>query len=198
MNTTNNAYGKDWKRCSGGHADEDGKESVADWRCVEGCPVAELDRHSGGASRFFNTFGVDRDDIDTALFVYQAKASRADREAGCDGLPERLSEGTMDGGVITSEGRNAPKTGRVLVRNGHPTVKSTPLMRHLVKLIAKPGDVVLDAFCGSGSTGRGAVLEGCRFIGIEREDTETDPYVTIARRRIADAAEHLIKRGPKT
>ena len=169
----------------GGYADEDGNEGVPDWRCVEGCPVAELDRHSGGASRFFNTFGVDRDDIDTAMFVYQAKASRADREAGCDGLPERLSEGTMDGGVITSEGRNAPKTGRVLVRNGHPTVKSTPLMRHLVKLIAKPGDVVLDAFCGSGSTGCGAVLEGCRFIGIEREDTEADPYVTIARRRIA-------------
>ena len=177
--------------------DADGRETVEDWRCVEGCPVAELDRQSGdrkgsplewksngqrngvslnaahdgsmttpavfqgygdsgGASRFFNTFGVDRDDIDTALFIYQAKASRADRNAG-----------------------NAANT--------HPTVKSTPLMRHLVKLIAKPGDVVLDAFCGSGSTGRGAVLEGCRFIGIEREDTEAEPYVTIARRRIADA-----------
>ncbi len=65
-------------------------------------------------------------------------------------------------------------------------------MRHLVKLIAKPGDVVLDAFTGSGSTGRGAVLEGCRFIGIELSDTEAEPYVTIARRRIADAESKAI------
>jgi hypothetical protein len=30
-----------------GYADEDGKETVADWICIEGCPVAELDRQSG-------------------------------------------------------------------------------------------------------------------------------------------------------
>ena len=29
------------------HADEDGKETIADWACVEGCPVVELDRQSG-------------------------------------------------------------------------------------------------------------------------------------------------------
>jgi DNA modification methylase len=43
--------------------------------------------------------------------------------------------------------------------------------------------VVLDPFMGSGSTGRGAVLEGFRFVGIEREEE----YVAIARARI----EHL-------
>mgnify|MGYP001000701609 FL=1 len=146
-----------------GYADADGKESVADWRCVEGCPVAELDRHSGGASRFFNTFGVDREKKDIyGDGINSATKVRTDKQA---------TNGVNRGGV----------------KNNHPTVKSTPLMRHLVKLIAKPGDVVLDAFCGSGSTGRGAVLEGCRFIGIEREDTEAEPYVTIARRRIADA-----------
>jgi hypothetical protein len=30
-----------------GHADKDGEEAVADWACVEGCPVRELDRQSG-------------------------------------------------------------------------------------------------------------------------------------------------------
>ena len=30
-----------------GYADEDGKETTADWACVEGCPVVELDRQSG-------------------------------------------------------------------------------------------------------------------------------------------------------
>ena len=42
------------------HADEDGKETIADWACVEGCPVQELDRQSGRvkgwSSQNHNTF----------------------------------------------------------------------------------------------------------------------------------------------
>jgi hypothetical protein len=34
----------------------DGRETVEAWECVPGCPVGELDRQSGGASRFFPTF----------------------------------------------------------------------------------------------------------------------------------------------
>lgn len=149
---------------------------------------------TGGASRFFNTFEADRDDIDTALFIYQAKASRADRESMVDreNMVDREKKDIYGDGInsatkVRTDKQATNGVNRGGVKNNHPTVKSTPLMRHLVKLIAKPGDVVLDAFCGSGSTGRGAVLEGCRFIGIEREDTEAEPYVTIARRRIADA-----------
>lgn len=51
--------------------------------------------------------------------------------------------------------------------NGHPTVKPTALMEYLCRLITPPGGTVLDPFCGSGSTGRGAVLNGFDFIGIE-------------------------------
>jgi site-specific DNA-methyltransferase (adenine-specific) len=54
-------------------------------------------------------------------------------------------------------------------------------MRHLCRLIAAPGDLVLDMFAGSGSTGVAALAEGMRFIGIEREAE----YVEIARRRLA-------------
>ena len=56
-------------------------------------------------------------------------------------------------------------------------------MRYLCRLITPPGGVVLDPFMGSGSTGKGAVLEGFQFIGIE-QDAE---YVAIARARIAAA-----------
>ena len=42
-----------------GYADKDGKETISDWACVEGCPVQELD--SGGASRFFKQFKKDND-----------------------------------------------------------------------------------------------------------------------------------------
>lgn len=51
--------------------------------------------------------------------------------------------------------------------NDHPTVKPTELMRYLCRLITPPGGTVLDPFAGSGSTGKGAVLEGFRFIGFD-------------------------------
>ena len=44
-----------------GHADEDGKETVADWDCVEGCPVKKLSNDDGGASRFFKQFKKEKD-----------------------------------------------------------------------------------------------------------------------------------------
>ena len=65
--------------------------------------------------------------------------------------------------------------------NTHPTVKPTDLMAYLCRLVTPPGGVVLDPFMGSGSTGKAAVREGFRFIGIEM-DAE---YLAIAEARIA-------------
>lgn len=64
--------------------------------------------------------------------------------------------------------------------NTHPTVKPTDLMRYLCRLVTPPGGVVLDPFLGSGSTGKAAVLEGFRFIGIE----QSAEYLAVARARI--------------
>lgn len=69
--------------------------------------------------------------------------------------------------------------------NTHPTVKPTDLMRYLCRLVTPPGGVVLDPFMGSGSTGKAAMLEGFRFVGIEREAD----YMTIAEARIRAALE---------
>lgn len=68
--------------------------------------------------------------------------------------------------------------------NNHPTVKPTDLMAYLCRLVTPPGGVVLDPFMGSGSTGKAAVREGFRFIGIEM-DAE---YLAIAEARIAHEA----------
>jgi site-specific DNA-methyltransferase (adenine-specific) len=66
--------------------------------------------------------------------------------------------------------------------NTHPTVKPTALMTWLCQLVTPPGGVVLDPFCGSGSTGRGAIAAGAgRFVGIDQDDE----YCEIARRRVA-------------
>ena len=51
---------------------------------------------------------------------------------------------------------------------------------------SNPGDVVLDPMCGSGTTGKQAVLLGRRFIGI---DISAEYVEGIARPRIAKAAE---------
>lgn len=112
---------------------------------------------------------------DSARIFYSPKASKADRDDGVD-LPLVAAGGL--------QGRNDGLLGTTtLSRNHHPTVKPTDLMRYLCRLIGPPGGVILDPFMGSGSTGRGAVLEGFSFIGIERDPE----YFEIACKRIEAA-----------
>lgn len=62
----------------------------------------------------------------------------------------------------------------------HPTQKPEALLFRILNATTKPGDIVLDPFFGTGTTGAVAQL-GRHFIGIEREET----YVEAARTRIA-------------
>ncbi len=122
-----------------------------------------------------------------ARFFYCAKASRADRNEGCETLPSKAlnwSSGEANPGSFQS-----PNTDRT-ARNHHPTVKPTDLMRYLCRLVTPPGGLVLDLFNGSGSTGKAAVLEGFRYIGLELdEDGDGNPigYIAISEARIAAA-----------
>lgn len=115
-----------------------------------------------------------------ARFFYCAKASKKDRDEGCDDMPAR------DGGHYAQDEwsrqnmGNTPDAKREPRRNHHPTVKPTDLMRYLVRLVTPPNGTVLDPFMGSGSTGKGATLEGFDFIGIELDAD----YIKIARARI--------------
>jgi DNA modification methylase len=63
----------------------------------------------------------------------------------------------------------------------HPTVKPIDLMRYLVRLVCPIGGIVLDPWCGSGTTVYAARAEHCKAIGIERELE----YVTDAANRLA-------------
>jgi site-specific DNA-methyltransferase (adenine-specific) len=129
-------------------------------RCRSDCPVELLGEHQ----RFF----------------FCAKPSRRQRDAGCEHLPRRVRE-TF---ALSAEEQKAIEASPVF--NIHPTVKPLDLMRWLVRLLTPPpantggAAIVLDPFAGSGSTGAAAVLEGARFLGIEREAS----YVPIARARI--------------
>ena len=117
-----------------------------------------------------------------ARFFYCAKASKADRDEGCEKLQERSAGECVDR-VEGSAGMESPRAGAGRTsgsRNHHPTVKPTDLMRYLCRLVTPPGGIVLDPFMGSGSTGKAAMLEGFNFIGIEREPE----YMEIAKARI--------------
>ena len=120
---------------------------------------------SGGASRFF----------------YVAKASKRDRNEGLDKLPDTMLTGRDPGQDAM---QNPHKTRSKETKNFHPTVKPTDLMRYLIKLVTPVGGVVLDPFTGSGSTGKAALLDGYRFIGIEM----TADYLPIIEGRLRHAA----------
>lgn len=221
-----------------GYADPDGTELVEAWRCVEGCPVAELDAQAGerpglaagstlrrgattgapmgygtaatgavqtvtvghdvdgevNASRFFPCFPAD----DPAQFAYIAKPSRAEKDAGTDDLPSQrgpvmnaacvnCGKGKLDGrraGPCCSRPEYTSAAPRGNVTNHHPTVKPVALMRWLLRLITEPGDIVLDPFGGSGTTGVAALLEGRRVVLVERDPA----FAAICRARLSHAA----------
>ena len=88
-------------------------------------------------------------------------------------------------GAGIGEGKtpNAPS----IEKNHHPTVKPTDLMQYLCRLITPPSGTILDPFLGSGSTGKAAMYEGFKFVGIEL----TDEYLPIAKARIEFALANL-------
>lgn len=119
-----------------------------------------------------------------ARFFYCAKASKRDRDEGCEGMEEKYKgENLGQLGGLTGSGN--PRN--YYVKNHHPTVKPTDLMRYLVRLVTPKGGTVLDPFSGSGSTGKACVYEGMQYIGIERELE----YVEISRARIAFAEQQM-------
>ena len=114
-------------------------------------------------------------------FFYVAKANKQDRNEGLDELPEVAvkfgnQKETIQGSV-NDKFRAEPK------QNFHPTVKPTALMQYLIRLVTPENGVVLDPFTGSGSTGKAAILEGKRFIGIEL----TPEYLPIIEGRLTHA-----------
>lgn len=67
------------------------------------------------------------------------------------------------------------------IENDHPTKKPLKLMRHLVRLASRPGELVLDPYLGSGTTAEACVHEGVSFVGIEKDPK----FHAIASRRLA-------------
>ena len=125
-------------------------------------------RDSGGSSRFFYCAKASKSERNNGLNGFEAKQSIG----GGGGIGDYLDDVNSASGKYGSE--KAPN------KNFHPTVKPVKLMQYLVRLITPPNGIVLDPFCGSGTTGIACKLEGFDFVGME-QDAE---YCKIAEARI--------------
>jgi site-specific DNA-methyltransferase (adenine-specific) len=186
----NQVYGKDDRiRSAAGYGGEEGLELAEEWDCVEGCPVALLNRYKPGSSRLYTILTPD----ECEPFFYCSKAARSDKNDGLDEF-DIVPAGVATGGRKEgSRGLSNPMAGSGhggKNKNPHPTVKPRALMRWLTKLITPDGGVVLDTFCGSGTTGVATVELGNHFIGIEKESE----FVEVANARI----EHWLSIGGVT
>jgi DNA modification methylase len=147
-----------------GIAGPDGAEEVEDWACHPECAVRLLDEQAGHL---------------------HARGNQGPSKAGGGlyGLPACTNHfGAGDAGnasrffYVAKADRADRGEG-----NDHATVKPTALMSWLVKLVTRPGETVLDPFCGSGSTGVAALRCERRFVGVERDAH----YHAIALKRLA-------------
>lgn len=126
--------------------------------------------HEGNGARF-------GDSGSAARFFYCAKASKSERNRGCEDIPEKRvnymakANGTGEPSMDTFSSMN---------RNNHPTVKPIALMEYLIKLVSREGHTILDPFLGSGTTGIACKKLNRHFIGIEKELE----YIKIAEARM--------------
>ncbi|MYW93430.1 site-specific DNA-methyltransferase [Amycolatopsis rubida] len=95
--------------------------------------------------------------------------------------PEHWFAPESDAGEVRSDVWRVP-TGRSGI--GHPAAGTLEIARRCVRLGCPRGGVVLDPFCGTGTTGVAALEHGCSFVGVD-----LDPVCAgLARRRLAEAA----------
>lgn len=160
-----------------------GKTTMSDFSKYKGSMMNTFNLKEN-SSRKDSNYIAPKDEGSACRYFYCAKASKKDRD---EGLEEFTLSKATDGCI-----RNNQETVREfganssLRRNSHPTVKPTELMQYLVRLVAPKGAVVLDPFCGSGSTGKACMYENTernanyKFIGIEM----TEEYLPIIVARI--------------
>lgn len=189
-----------------------GKETIEVWACVPDCPVRMIDEQgivsrktSGPKVRMqkgcFNTTnniyghgsdellpGIDYGDSGGASrFFYCAKASRTEREEGLRGIVECAHCGCVNSKTHVRNGRVEN-----CIRNIHPTVKPIDLMKYCINLIRMPMEeqIILDPFCGSGTTLVAAEELGIYSVGI---DQDLDNVITATARTISSKMPKEVK-----
>lgn len=129
-----------------------------------------------------NMVRTDRFEDGYDRFYFVPKADRGERDAGLDGINP---EGPRPLGISQWE-KQTSGSGKTMgpsspARNVHPTVKPIALMEHLIKLVTRQDQIVLDPFVGSGTTCIAARKLLRRYVGIDNNAE----YCEIAKKRLA-------------
>jgi DNA modification methylase len=122
--------------------------------------------------------------------IYQAKASKSERNRGCEKLEEKPKVFNGQSDKPSTDMKDVEKRFTTLPKaNNHPTVKPIALMEYLIKMVTPKGGIVLDPFAGSGSTLVAAKQNGFQYIGIEL----TEEYIPIIEARLSGVENDLFK-----
>lgn len=145
-------------------------------------------------------------EYDQKRYIYTPKASKKDRDEGCELLDDTVNACSNQaiaelkrGNDNFSDETNSTFNKVYKGKNTHPTVKSTNLMQYLVRLVTPNGGTILDPFNGSGSTGKAVMYENkernknYKYIGIEL----TKEYLPIAKARIEYVCNLVEEEKPK-
>jgi len=148
------------------------------WGNIDTIPtIQSLSLLFGSVNHAITNYIPETEKTEQKRFLYCPKASRAERERGCEGIGEKVSREWRTGNAPPNIKHRVPDK---KAHNNHPTVKPLALMRYLIKLVTREGHVVLDPFMGSGTTGIACTEMNRLFIGI---DTSPD-YCKIAENRL--------------
>ena len=154
---------------------KDGKKRYSANIITDGSPVVNAGFANGNANFNICEFTI----LDSLLnpVLHYSKSQARDRDFGLD--------------MYESNKRRTSIFGKKELdyKNIHVTVKPISLMRHLVRLLSRPGDTVLDCFMGSATTVVAAILENRRCIGME-----IDPdYFAVGSERVRRTQELMSK-----
>ena len=148
--------GTDWR----GYCQESGYDKI-----VNPTPYQKSikPKDEGSYSRYFS---LDSWWSKTFPFLICPKASKSERNKGCEDLPLVYREKAhITGHGWTQHKGNNPNLPR---QNHHPTVKPLKLMSYLITMGSRKGDLILDPFCGSGTALIAADQLHRKWLGIER------------------------------
>ncbi len=106
-----------------------------------------------------------------ARFFYTAKASKSERWAYCKDCKTAFQEKDRKKHWHKHKDEHGSKCWKHIV--SHPTVKPLNLMEYLVRLVTPKKGIVLDPFCGSGTTCLAAKKQGYRYVGVDKKKIYT-------------------------
>ncbi|MCX5779040.1 MAG: DNA methyltransferase [Elusimicrobia bacterium] len=90
---------------------------------------------------------------------------------------------------------NTPKNGEKKYGK-HPTQKPEALLRRIILASSKKGDIVLDPFCGSATTGVVALKNGRKFVGIDLEKHYLDNLAIPRLKDVINTYDNLLFKTP--